>query len=272
MPRNNDDFITGSYKYNSSDGTKYFTGTGENAIGTQSGAYLSIEAPETYYSVPHPDAESYGRRAVRGLAAGKTDDSHLYGEPSRPWDDVDDYNAGIWGRRNADEKGNVPLFGIQHQPPILDLMVSTKDVTPQATALAAHALEETRRRYGERPLASDNTSEYSTKFVNEAIKKGLIKGVKGQEPGTLARVGNTMDFGDAAQRVHSEGQSVRSMLQDPGEYYSSRNRMPSPINPLNIQTDTKNLVLEALDNARVKSAKKPNVGQQFTQQSLFGPK
>jgi hypothetical protein len=270
--RNNDDFVTGSYKYNTPDGTHYFTGTGENAIGTQSGAYLSIEKPETNYSVPHPDMENYSRRAVRGLDAGKSDNSHLYGNPESPWDDIDNENAGIWARNNADEKGNIPLFGAHHTPPVLDLMVSTKDVTPQATALAAHALEETRRRYGERPLASDNTSEYSTKFVNEAIKKGLIKGVKGEEPGTLARAGNTMDFSDAAMRVHNEGRNVKNKLADPDEYYSSRGRKPAPIDPAAIQTDTKNLVLEALDNARVKSAKKPNVSQQFTQQSLFGQK
>jgi hypothetical protein len=267
--RNNEDFVTGSYKYKSGDRDEYFTGTGENSIGTQSGAYLTVDKPNTQYSVPHPDMENYSRRAVRGLDAGKSDNSHLFGEQSHPWDDIDNDNARIWARNNADEKGNIPLFGIHHNPPVLDLMVATKDSTPQGTGLAAHAVEETRRNYGERPWASDNTSEYSTKFVNEAIKKGLIKGVIGQEPGTLAKVGNSMDWSDAASRIHNEGKSVMSMAEDRDEYYSARGRKPSPIDPLNIQTDTKNLVLEALDNAKVKSAKRPNVGRQFKQQDLF---
>ena len=195
-----EDFFSGTFDNNSGKSdrsTSFITGTGESTVGTQSGSSIKIDAPVDDYRT-YKDYEGY--------------------HPDRYADDVArrDLNRYDDSGRQFKKTGQLPLFTVNHTPPVLDFMVATKDSTHPAMAAAAHASEETRRRYGERPWASDNTSEHSTPMVNAGIKQGIIKGVIGKNAGELAETGNNMNWGS----------SVRYMNNEREEHASDFNQIP----------------------------------------------
>jgi hypothetical protein len=188
--RSNEDFMTGSYKIDNGDNTTYFTGLGENSIGTGSGAVVKVNHPYEIYENNPTAADRYGKSA-------------------------DDYDMQSWARQTADKKGNIPLFTAEHRPPVFQLAMGTKDAAYQAGTLGLHAVADTERRFGERPWASDNTSSFSTPAVNDAIERGIIPGVIGQKPGEPARVGNTYGFSDAHGQVQTGHRVVkRAKMRD----------------------------------------------------------
>lgn len=274
MTRNKDDFITGSYKFQGSDNdsTNYFTGTGENVIGTQSGAYAKVIHPKTSFYVPG-ESGVWGstNERIEGLRSGESHkdlENRLDESPKNHWSDISESRAKEWADDESDSKGNIPLFGVQHNPPVLDILYSTKDSQNEATKLTAHAVEDARRRFGERPLASNNTSPYATEFVNTAIRHGLIKGVEGEPEGELASIGNNVGWADAAERIHGKRGDVLARLENPDVYRNKR--APVEISQAEMQTDRKNLVLEALSGKS--SATRPSRSRQFKQGDLFSEK
>jgi len=205
MARNAQDFINGTFGSNYGDTTKYLHGTGENALGTQSGATVKIEHPHTEYTT-HADYDDYNS-ADEPEAGSARFERHVNRHEGDQFDDS--------GRQFKDT-GQLPLFTTRHIPPVLSYMTATKDATPQAMQTAAHAAEETRRRFGERPWASSNTSEHSTPMVNAGIKSGIIKGVIGQAAGEKATASNDMGWEN----------SLRDMSNARGEHAYEFNDIP----------------------------------------------
>jgi len=186
MARNTGDFFKGTFANDGGgDGsyTKYFHGTGQNAVGTQSGAVIKIEHPDTAYT-PY-DEYDYLNHSDEPNAGDERFRRHLERHEGDQFDD---------SGRQFQDTGQLPLFTTHHTPPVLNYMTATKDATIPAMEVAAHAAEETRRRFGERPWASNNTSEHSTPMVNAGIKAGIIKGVIGKQAGEKAQVSNDMDW------------------------------------------------------------------------------
>ena len=267
MPRNNDDFFTGSFTdeggrrsyYSSPD---YVFGKGENALGTQSGGEIKINKPETYYD-PY---DSYD---------GSIDNTG----PVTPWeryvsrrsdDQFDDSG------RTYNETGQLPLFTTRHRPPVVDYMTATKDTTgTDTTAMQnlSHAAEETRRLYGERPWASDNTSGFSTPMANSAIKMGLIQGVIGKNKGELAEVtqGNNMDWrsslADAENQRREYGRLFNTLR--PGGSRDSVTGFKS-IDPINVKNDYDNIREEIRDKVSKNPAFRRSSGQPIMQDHLPG--
>lgn len=208
MARNTGDFFQGAFATSNPrrSKSKYLLGTGENEVGTQSGANLTITAPDDDYV--SPNSYTWANSEEDPEAGQRRFEHHVLDDSERR--DFDDSG------RQFRETGQLPLFTVKHTPPVLDYMTSTKDATHGAMALAAHAAEETRRRFGERPVASHNTSEHSTPMVNSAIKAGIIRGVEGQPAGESAKVSNNMGW------LHG----LKDMNEARSEYASLFNSIP----------------------------------------------
>lgn len=257
-----DDFFTGSRTFNYEpagyeEAKEYLTGTGENDKGKQSGAFVTVKNPITKYSTI-PDGDIYSENMSRQLRdSGK-----------------------ISGQGTQEKNGQHTLFNVKHTPPVLNHLFSTEDATPSAVRLASHALEETRRRFGERPLASEDTSAHATAFVNKAIKDKIIKGVEGKPEGELATQGNDINF-DSAQR----------WVEAAASQFNDNISRTEQINQDHLSTDIKNLLEEAaynrskaakgedfnhdaymknrLKQAYVRDTPRSKATRQFTQPSLF---
>lgn len=250
MPRSNKDFINGAYSVDRGSETKYLSGTGENILGTQSGAKVDIEHPETNFT------------------------DYTYFRPSRMINDAgtdyvrdDEGNpmTHTWESYNKVKEGEtIPMFHADHRPPVLKYFVSTKDATGNAQALAAHAVEETKRRFGEPPVASSSTSRYSTPLTNAAIRAGIIRGVEGQPAGQEAEVGNDMDWGSSIDSLESARSRYASDLKNPEDQRRSEFRN---IDPNVMRTDKVNLAGEALSRRGINPSRLKQ--SQFDQLSLL---
>lgn len=217
----NQDFLEGIFKIDhpGDDRTEYFHGLGKNSIGTSSGAHVIVKHPKSY-------TRYYDRNA--------------WNEPHSP-SEIDS-----WARREADENGNVPLFKQFHTPPIFDYAMSTADAKVSATKLGLHAIADTERRFGERPVASSSTSPHSTPTVNTAIKHGIISGVEGQPKGTLAAVGNDINWEDAHSAIQNTQRRVKEMVKE--DY------RVEPVSEDTVNSDAKSLLNEAKSNINEKKA------------------
>jgi hypothetical protein len=227
-----DEFLTEAYQKRDHGSTEYFTGAGGNAVGTQSGGQVSVQNPSTYYQ----DSDDY--------------------------DNEDEYNndpkGTSWMHNTTNKAGDqIPLFGIRHTPPVISYMMSTKDATPETMTLAAHAAEEARIRFGERPRASDSLSKHSAPLVNEAIKSGIIKGIMHRRAGELYDVDsegtNGIDWANAHNNIQDAAKSVRKALDADGTinpYYADE---VSKLDPKVMQMHKGNIVSEILHNKRAKA-------------------
>lgn len=234
--------------------TSFLTGTGENAVGTQSGSSIKIKAPVDDYRTYKDYGDDQDRYAdhVARHAFNRYDDSG----------------------RQFKETGQLPLFTVDHTPPILDFMVATKDSTHPAMAAASHATEETRRRYGERPWASDNTSEHSTPMVNAGIKHGIIKGVIGKNEGELAETGNNMNWESSLRQMNNErNEHASDFNQIPEDDFKTRAGYREEYrrkDPKLVQADFDNIKEEMKEkqksNPKLAAKDKPS---QFEQTELF---
>ena len=211
MTRNNKSFLDAAYQSNndSDEPAKYFLGTGENSIGTQSGAAITVEPPKTNYSFP-----IYSGHSRDAYYDGGND---AYGDRDK---DRGVPEGTTWADVNADEStGQIPMFNVDHTPPVMSYMVSTKDANHEAMGLAAHAAEETRIRYGERPWASPSLSKYSKAMVNSAIKSKVIKGIHGKAEGELDLSGfdNGYNWMSGATGVQEAADTVSRYVGANGE-------------------------------------------------------
>ena len=263
MPRN-DEFLTGAFKEESPEekATSYVYGTGENSLGTQSGAQVVIRHPRTFYEDP-----------IRYRGDFKFDEN---GKPV-----IDEQGNVVkenWIEHNKVEPGEqIPLYKVNHKPPVVHFLVSTKDARSKASGLAAHAVEDTRRRFGERPVASDSTSRYSTPLVNTAIERGIIKGVEGKEPGEKAEGDNGYDFMDSINTMNSlkaRAPIINEALNNDTGFDRWHDNRYSKIPESELQFDKKSIVTESIANRNAKNTKpKKSKGKQLELfQAPFGHK
>jgi len=238
MPRSNEEFVNGTFKYDDGDQTNYVHGAGENALGTQSGSILRVSHPSTSYEDP---------TSFRGNYARDEDGEYVLDENGNNVRET-------WEDRNRVKPGEqIPLYKVRHTPPVLDYMVSTKDVAPAGASLAAHAIEDIRRRFGERPLASSSTSKYSTPMVNTAIKHGIIKGVEGRDPGELTRSDNSYDWMNsisALNNLQANAPIINEALDSDTGNDRWNNNNYSKIPQDMLQFDKNSIAKEALHNIR----------------------
>ena len=227
MPRSNDGFLTGAYSMPGgwSNSTDYIIGAGQNRTGEQSGAQVTIKDPMTVY-----DTTEYGRkREEENTPVGQT----------------------------------IPMFGARHVPPVVDLLLSTPEARPHAMSLLSHAVKDTERRYGERPLASNDLSRKSARLVNKGIKSGIIKGVQGRPAGELVEMDsdrfNSVNFNHATRQI----QDIKDNYQT-GDYDTGGYRGATKIDPNVMAADRAELVSQAMPTPTKKTT-----GPQFKQLGLF---
>ena len=263
MPRN-DEFLTGSFKEENprNETTSYVYGTGENSLGTQSGAQVVIRHPATYYEDPTKYYANY-----------KRDENGKYLK-----DEQDNAVKENWIEHNKVKPGEqIPLYNVTHKPPVVHYLVSTKDARHKAAGLAAHAVEDTRRRFGERPVASDSTSRYSTPLVNTAIEDGIIKGVEGKKPGEKAEGDNGYDFMDSINTMNnlkSNAPIINEALNNDTGFDRWYDKRYSKIPESSLQFDKESIAKEAIANRNAKNPKpKKSKGEQLElPQAPFGHK
>lgn len=233
-----DEFLTEAYQNKDRGSTEYFIGAGGNAVGTQSGGQVTVQNPSTYY------------------------------ENSDDYDDEDfnnnDPKGTSWMHNTTNKAGDqIPLFGIRHKPPILNYMMSTKDATNETMTLAAHAAEEARLRFGERPWASESLSKHSAPLANEGIKSGVIKGIIGRKAGELYDVDNEGTNGISWRGAHDNVQDAANTVKNALNYDGTINPRHadevSIIDPKVMQMHKGNIIKEVLHNKRAKAlGKDPN--------------
>jgi hypothetical protein len=193
-----EDFLKGTYIHPYGNADEYVLGK-TNEAGSQTGATMSVLHPKTSYTT------------YNDPSLGKSD--FEYNNALKFFRD-DPYDK---GPKNYEKTGQKPLFITHHEPPVVDIMTATKDSTNDAMKLASYASEETRRRFGERPLASDDLSKHSLPVVNSAIKRGIVKGIKGKKPGELAKEPtNSLDWSNSETAI--AGHELANKLGGFGEY------------------------------------------------------
>jgi hypothetical protein len=244
VPRN-DEFLTGAFKEESPEekATSYVYGTGENSLGTQSGAQVVIRHPRTFYEDP-----------IRYRGDYKSDGNGKFLR-----DEQGNVVKENWIEHNKVEPGEqIPLYNVKHKPPVVHYLASTKDARVKAAGLAAHAIEDIRRRFGERPVASDSTSRYSTPLVNNAIEAGIIKGVEGKEPGEKAEGDNGYDFMDSINTMNSlkaRAPTINEALNNDTGFDRMYNKRYSKIPESSLQFDKESIATEAIANRNAKNPK-----------------
>jgi hypothetical protein len=262
VPRN-DEFLTGSFKEEDPGEkyTRYVYGAGENSLGTQSGAQVIIKHPKTSYE----DPTKYSARL-------KTENGKLYRN------EAGNTVRNNWIEHNDVKPGEqIPLFNAEHTPPVINYLISTKDSRHQAAGLTAHAVEDTRRRFGERPLASDNTSKYSTPVVNRAIEDGIIKGIEGRKPGEKSQGDNGYNFRDSIVHMNylqDNASIINEALNRDTGFDKWGDKRYSTIPGAALQFDKESIATEAIANKRAKNPKpKKSKGEQLElPQAPFGHK
>jgi len=176
MPRSNREFVNGTYINGSSNGPfTLFHGTGENALGTQSGGLIKVDGPSGDFQ----DYNQLQRRAER-YNDNVTDDSSAF---PLVYDKDDNliYQRDSEGNRQAVRQG--VLFRDDRKPPKAELMTVTKDARHTVPALLEIANNESQKRWGQNVQHSDNLSDHSLPLVNRLIRAGLSQGPEIKETG-----------------------------------------------------------------------------------------
>lgn len=255
MPRNNNDFVTGVFSKNNHYGEQAIAfGTGQNAEGDQSGGVVRIDPSEDRY-ITHQEIEN------RHPDLQNPWDKYLQDRAESHPNDIDD------SARQFVQTGQRPLFFTKHTPPVISYMTTTKDATQEAMKAAAHAAEETRRRFGERPWASNNLSAHSAPLVNKAIKSGLIQGIVGKKKGELYdEAQNSMSWQDSLDKAKAikevHGDDFNKLK--PGEKsWTGWTR----VEPNVINTDYDNIKAEIAQKHRENHTTSPQFN--YTQGELF---
>jgi len=169
MPRSLGDFIKGTYLENSG-GTdfKLFHGTGQNAVGTQSGALLSVDAPTGEYK----DYNRLAKEAER-YGVNPEDDNDAF-PPVKDNDNNRVYERNKDGDRQLARQG--VLFKDNRTPPVVSSLVATKDASHTVPAMLEAANKESLNRWGQQVTHSTNLSAYSRPMVNRLIRAGMSPG------------------------------------------------------------------------------------------------
>jgi hypothetical protein len=189
MTRSVGEFINGTYFDPSSSGFSMFHGTGQNALGTQSGLTLSVSAPEYDYS-DYEDLARYARR----YGDNPEDDETAF-PAVRDNNDNKIYERNSAGDRSVVRQG--VLFKDSSTPPTVNHLVSTKDASHHTASMLEAANKKSRELYRENIQPSRNLSDYSLPLVNRLIKAGLANGPE------ITETSNSYDWVSGHQGVQS---------------------------------------------------------------------
>lgn len=189
MPRNNDDFVKGTYLHNTGNSSfSILHGAGQNAIGTQSGGVIKVNRSGEY--------RDYNQLADRAERIGNEPQNDTQAFPP-----VSDNNGDYV--RETDSKGNRQivrqgvLFQDTRKPPKAELIAVTKDIDHMVPALLEAANRESNKRFGQNVQHSDNLSQFSRPLVNRLIRAGLTPGPEIEENG------NDFDWNEAHSIVQN---------------------------------------------------------------------
>jgi hypothetical protein len=191
MPRSFDGFIKGTYlQENGGKDFNLLHGLGENAVGTQSGSILSVEAPTGSF-------KDYNQLAKEAEAYG-----HDPEDVEDAFPVVRDNDGRVVYERNKSGDGRSPvkqgvLFQDTRRPPIVSSLVSTKDARHMTPAMLEAANKESLKRWQQPVTQGDdpNLSVHSRPMVNRLIRAGLAPG-----PETEV-VNNNYDWNLAHERI-----------------------------------------------------------------------
>jgi len=193
------DFIKGTYlQEDGNQSFNLFHGTGQNAIGTQSGSLLSVRAPKGSY-------KDYNKLAA---------EAESYHEKPEDDDDAfplvrDDDGNRVYERNKDGDRSSVRqgvLFQDTRTPPTISSMVATKDATHIVPAMLEAANKESLKRWQQpvQPGNDPNLSSYSRPMVNRLIRAGLAPGPEVED------TSNTYDWDTA----HREVQEVKKYYDE----------------------------------------------------------
>lgn len=183
-----EEFVNGTFLHEPGNNDfSIFHGTGENAVGTQSGAYLRVEGPTGHY-------RGWDELAHRAERRGYTPEDTEEAFPSvRDANDNRIYERNSAGDMQAVRQG--VLFEDTRTPPKVDLMVTTKDARHHIPAMLEAANKRSQELHGQNVQHSDNLSEHSLPLVNRLIRAGLSSGPEVQS------TQNNFDFRQAHSRI-----------------------------------------------------------------------
>jgi hypothetical protein len=172
----NEEFVNGTYINEPGNGNfSIFHGTGENSVGTQSGAILKVEGPTGSFR----DYNDLARRSAR------YGDDPTENEAAFPAVRDDDgnriYQTDEYGDNHVVRQG--VLFEDSRKPPKVELMAATKDARAHIPSLLEAANNKSKALWGQNVQHSDNLSEHSLPLVNRLIRAGLSSGPEIQETG-----------------------------------------------------------------------------------------
>ncbi len=243
MPRNVPDFIKGTYlQKNGGQDFNLFHGTGENAVGTQSGMWLSVDAPKGSfkdYNKLANDAERYGRK--------KPENDNSAFPPVRDNDDNKVYERNKDGEKSVVRQG--VLFEDTRTPPVVGSMSSTKDARHMAPTMLEAANKESLKRWQQPVTHSTNLSSHSLPLVNRLIRAGMSPGPE------IEDVDNNYDWTTAHERV-----------QEVSKYFNEDEDVPLDSNEFSQGGRDFVKRLSAAEKARGISKKpkpKPEPGQRY---------
>lgn len=190
MGRSKREFVNGTYLNDPGNNSfTIFHGTGENVVGTQSGALIKVEGPKGHFKDLdrlHKEAEYYSGDVTNNDSAFPR---------VRDEDGNTIYETDQYGNRSAVRQG--VLFEDTRQPPKVELMASTKDVTHTVPSLLEAANNESQSRWGQNVQHSDNLSSHSRPLVNRLIRAGLSNGPE------IQNTGNQYDWDTAHNTIQS---------------------------------------------------------------------
>ena len=191
MTRNVPDFIKGTYLQEaggvSNGDFNLFHGTGENAVGTQSGSWMAVDAPKGSfkdYNKLADQAERYG--------SNPEDDNEAF-PPVRDNDGSRVYERNKDGDRQLARQG--VLFKDDRTPPVVSSMASTKDTRHMTPAMLEAANKESLKRWQQPVTHSTNLSSYSRPMVNRLVRAGMSPGPEVED------VDNNYDWASAHEKI-----------------------------------------------------------------------
>ena len=195
MTRNVPDFIKGTYLQEAGNQNfNLFHGTGENAVGTQSGAMLSVSGPGGSYKDLYQlekEADDYDTNPEdddEAFPPVRDNDGRIVYEHSGKFDGRSPVRQGV-------------LFQDTRRPPLVTSMISTKDTRHMTPAMLEAANKESLKRWQQpvQPGDEPNLSSYSLPMVNRLKRAGLASGPEVED------VTNNYDW----ETAHSEIQEAK---------------------------------------------------------------
>lgn len=134
--------------------------------------------PETIYAVSTPQhGETLQRGAIATLVHPKTYyDDHPNRDNYRTGPDVEDSDSGLYRVQAGDGPGRQgSLFDVTHRRPYIHYLVANQEYRTHAMGLLGVASVESRRRFGEDPVSSDDLSPHSQRMVGKLAEAGAAK-------------------------------------------------------------------------------------------------